>query len=555
MLRVAGLPKPDYLRTVGLQKWTPGEGWSVDTLSDGPAAEHRAAARRDHGDGHRRPRTATGSCRSTRAPTSSPAWTRAGPSTRPWSRCTATRPSHRPRTRSPCRTSRPTADELRVDTVTPGGTAHRDRELAPEVVHPGRAGHREPATAFDKAQALTQLLHRPGQRVRLLAGRAGRRQRRPARRLPDATSRASASSTPRRWRSCCARWASRPGSPSASPRARRTRRQLRDHQQRRPRLGRGAVQRRRLGALRPDAARRRDRAGSRASPRRRAPTPPRPPPAAPRRPPGSARTTCRPVTTPTTSRRSMPAPPHDPGRRRDRARHRADRVVRVPRAARAGCAGRDAVDRSDRPPRRRRLAAGRRGRSRCGRGGVAGDRGPGGRPRIGPERGGVGAGDREPAGQGRAPGRARAATTCGPSWWPRSGSGTAPTSVRQLPAPGSDVRAGADIGVAGRSSTGASPSPTGTARRTPARRAGPHLGAGPPVRGPADKLTAGVLERPGARRLSAAAGPWRSRSTAPRRSPYRPHGAALRAAVVVAPLTQRHCATVAGLDAAVRWRR
>ena len=30
-----GLKQPDYLRTIGLQKWTPDEGWSVDTLSDG----------------------------------------------------------------------------------------------------------------------------------------------------------------------------------------------------------------------------------------------------------------------------------------------------------------------------------------------------------------------------------------------------------------------------------------------------------------------------------------------------------------------------------------
>jgi transglutaminase-like putative cysteine protease len=36
MLRVSGLDKPRYLRTYGLQIWTPGEGFSIDELAAGP---------------------------------------------------------------------------------------------------------------------------------------------------------------------------------------------------------------------------------------------------------------------------------------------------------------------------------------------------------------------------------------------------------------------------------------------------------------------------------------------------------------------------------------
>ncbi|MBM9469239.1 transglutaminase family protein [Nakamurella leprariae] len=34
LMRVSGLPTPDYLRTVGLESWTPDQGWSVDELQD-----------------------------------------------------------------------------------------------------------------------------------------------------------------------------------------------------------------------------------------------------------------------------------------------------------------------------------------------------------------------------------------------------------------------------------------------------------------------------------------------------------------------------------------
>ena len=36
MLRIAGLPRPEYLRTVALERWTPGQGWSIDVLDGGP---------------------------------------------------------------------------------------------------------------------------------------------------------------------------------------------------------------------------------------------------------------------------------------------------------------------------------------------------------------------------------------------------------------------------------------------------------------------------------------------------------------------------------------
>ena len=39
MLVVSGLPTPRYLRTIGLQQWTPGVGWSIDDLTDGPVPD------------------------------------------------------------------------------------------------------------------------------------------------------------------------------------------------------------------------------------------------------------------------------------------------------------------------------------------------------------------------------------------------------------------------------------------------------------------------------------------------------------------------------------
>lgn len=36
MLRISGLAEPDYLRTVGLETWTPNEGWSAATITPGP---------------------------------------------------------------------------------------------------------------------------------------------------------------------------------------------------------------------------------------------------------------------------------------------------------------------------------------------------------------------------------------------------------------------------------------------------------------------------------------------------------------------------------------
>ncbi|GAA2019453.1 transglutaminase domain-containing protein [Nakamurella flavida] len=39
LLRVSGLDEPEYLRTIGLEQWTPGEGWSAGPLSDGSLPE------------------------------------------------------------------------------------------------------------------------------------------------------------------------------------------------------------------------------------------------------------------------------------------------------------------------------------------------------------------------------------------------------------------------------------------------------------------------------------------------------------------------------------
>ncbi len=154
MMRVSGLPAPDYLRTIGLQKWTPGEGWSVDTLSSGqlpstappPDAVTVTVASSAYRDRFLPIYSGTNQI----------AGLDAG-----WSFDAALESVHRDEAVTPgpyqitVSESRPTADELRVDTVTPGGILTETGELAPEVTALAEQVTASQQTAFDKAQALT----------------------------------------------------------------------------------------------------------------------------------------------------------------------------------------------------------------------------------------------------------------------------------------------------------------------------------------------------------------------------------------------------------------
>ncbi len=160
MLRVTGLEQPQYLRTVGLEKWTAGTGWSIDELADGrlptvPPADDAPQI------------TVTSlNYRDTFLPiydgTSSV--NGAGPG---WSYDTRLESVHRQDQviPDPYRVAvvfrKHTAEQLRKDTVTPGGALTDSGRLPDEVVQIAREVTADADTAFDKAEALRQYFTDP----------------------------------------------------------------------------------------------------------------------------------------------------------------------------------------------------------------------------------------------------------------------------------------------------------------------------------------------------------------------------------------------------------
>ena len=160
MLRVSGLPEPDYLRTVGLQQWTPGEGWSIDTLSGG-----------------RLPNTTPPPDAVTVTVTSAAFRDRFLPIYSGSNEISGTEPGwffdvelesvHRDEAVTPgpyqitVSETRPTADQLRLDTVTPGGILTETGELNGEVISVTDQITADQPTAFDTAQALTNYFTDP----------------------------------------------------------------------------------------------------------------------------------------------------------------------------------------------------------------------------------------------------------------------------------------------------------------------------------------------------------------------------------------------------------
>jgi transglutaminase-like putative cysteine protease len=160
LFRVTGLDQPQYLRTVGLQKWTAGTGWSIDELSDGrlPTVPPAADA----------PQITVTSLnyRDEFLPiydgTSSVAG--AGPG---WFYDAALASVHRPDpvVPEPYRVAvvfrQHTAEQLRKDTVTPGGALTDTGSLPEEVVQTARDVTANATTAFDKAEALRNYFTDP----------------------------------------------------------------------------------------------------------------------------------------------------------------------------------------------------------------------------------------------------------------------------------------------------------------------------------------------------------------------------------------------------------
>ena len=134
MLRVSGLDQPHYLRTIGLQKWTPDHGWSVDELSDGqlPNPAPPAAAISQITVDRVRP-TATNSCPSTTAPRGQRHRLRLDLRRGPGIGAPGRTPSPRRRTSVDASFTQPSAEQLRADSVTPGGELTETGDLPAEV--------------------------------------------------------------------------------------------------------------------------------------------------------------------------------------------------------------------------------------------------------------------------------------------------------------------------------------------------------------------------------------------------------------------------------------
>jgi transglutaminase-like putative cysteine protease len=164
MLRVSGLAHPDYLRTIGLQKWTPGEGWSVDSLADGALPTKPLPA-----PGVALPRRVTVTSLAYRDQflpiyrgTTSIAGLEPG-----WSYDAALESVHRADAVKPepyelsVSAADVTADDLRADTVSTGGLLTETGQLADEVTALTAKVTAGATTAFDKADALRSFFTNP----------------------------------------------------------------------------------------------------------------------------------------------------------------------------------------------------------------------------------------------------------------------------------------------------------------------------------------------------------------------------------------------------------
>ena len=281
MFRVSG---PARTRAIcggpGLQKWTPNQGWSIDELDRRHAAGPADPDRPD--PGHRDAAAVPGQVPADlqRDQVGRPGSTADGRSTRRWKRCSGRIRSAPPPTDVTATFGQPSADQLRADTATAGGDLLDTGDLRPEVIARATEVTAGATTAFDKADKLRNYFTDPangftysldvptGDSGDLLVDFLNLKQ-------GYCEQYASAMAVMLRAVGVPARVADRlhPGHPGRQ-------RGLRDQQQRRARLGGGAVRPGRLGGVRPHPARRRSGRAAGLHGHRR-PGHPRPPPAAP----------------------------------------------------------------------------------------------------------------------------------------------------------------------------------------------------------------------------------------------------------------------------------
>lgn len=153
LFRVSGLPGPAYLRTVGLEKWTPNEGWSIDQLTDGPLPEQPISV------GQTRVTVTALGYKDSYLPIYNGV-TALGQLDDGWSFDSALESVHRADqiTPSPYQVTaafgEPFADDLRADTATAAGALLDTGDLRPEVVAKAVEVTAGATTAFDKADRL-----------------------------------------------------------------------------------------------------------------------------------------------------------------------------------------------------------------------------------------------------------------------------------------------------------------------------------------------------------------------------------------------------------------
>jgi transglutaminase-like putative cysteine protease len=159
MLRVSGLDQGRYLRTVGLQKWT-GKGWEVDDLANGQLPDAPQPADQ--------PQITVTSLayKDQFLPIYNGTTTVTGVG-QGWSYDSALESVHRDDAVTPgpyqiaAAFTAPSADDLRADTVTPGGTLTDTGDLRRDVVQIAQQVTAQATTAFDKADQLRNYFTNP----------------------------------------------------------------------------------------------------------------------------------------------------------------------------------------------------------------------------------------------------------------------------------------------------------------------------------------------------------------------------------------------------------
>lgn len=160
LFRVGGLPGPAYLRTAGLQKWTPNEGWSIDELASGPLPDQPIAV------GQTQVSITPLNYQDTFLPIYNGV-TALGRLDPGWTFDSTLESVHRPDQITPspylvtARFGQPSADDLRADTTSAGGELLDTGNLRPEVIAKAVAVTAGATTTFDKADLLRNYFTDP----------------------------------------------------------------------------------------------------------------------------------------------------------------------------------------------------------------------------------------------------------------------------------------------------------------------------------------------------------------------------------------------------------